>query len=58
VAAQTELLGQLVQGQQVIYQLLQQQHHHWDGHNDRQPQFAGYRELDEKIKDTRDIHNF
>jgi hypothetical protein len=46
MAAQTKLLQQLVQGQQAIHQLLQQQHHQWR-----------YPELNEEIKETRDVYS-
>ena len=54
---QTALLRQLVQGQQAIYQLLQQKHPLWDGPNAHQPQFVGYRKLDEEIGETKDIYS-
>ena len=54
---QTALLRQLVQGQQAMYQLLQQQHHHLDRHNVHQPQVMGYRAPDEEIGETKDIYS-
>ena len=56
VAAQTELLQQLAQRQQEIYQLLQQQHQLGDGYNVPQPLVAEYQELNEDIKETRDVY--
>jgi len=56
VAAQTELLQQLAQRQQEIYQLLQQQHQLGDGYNVPQPRVAAYQELNEEMKETRDVY--
>ena len=56
VAAQTELLQQLAQRQQEIYQLLQQQHQLGDGYNVPQPLVEEYQELNEEIKETRDVY--
>jgi len=56
VAAQTELLQQLAQRQQEIYQLLQQQHQLGDGYNVPQPRVAAYQGLNEEMKETRDVY--
>ena len=56
VAAQTELLQQLAQRQQEIYQLLQQQHQLGGGYNVPQPLVAEYTELNEGIKEMRDVY--
>ena len=56
VAAQTELLQQLAQRQQEIYQLLQQQHQLGDGYNVPQPLVAEYQELNEEIKEMMDVY--
>ena len=56
VATQTKLLQQLAQRQQEIYQLIQQQHQLGDGYNVPQPLVAEYQELNEEIKETRDVY--
>ena len=56
VATQTKLLQQLAQRQQEIYQLLQQQHQLGEGYDVPQPLVAEYQELNEEIKETRDVY--
>jgi hypothetical protein len=51
------LLHQLVQGQQAFHQFLLQQHHQRGGRNFHQPQVVGYQELNEEIKETRDVYS-
>ena len=50
------LLQQLAQRQQEIYQLLQQQHQLGEGYDVPQPLVAEYQELNEEIKETRDVY--
>src|SRR6185437_7296283 len=56
VATQIKLLQQLAQRQQEIYQLLQQQHQLGEGSDVPQPLVAEYQELNEEIKETRDVY--